>query len=111
MECDGAPLTWLYGPLVVNGIKEHDQSRRLAGSDFNRGINLVDIFNPFRVYVCMPWGKSLEIVNSLVVKYTDESNPIVQSNHLIKESISRGIVRKVIWRKEIYKKNNRLWVR
>ncbi|MCD0472721.1 MBL fold metallo-hydrolase [Flavobacterium sp. JAS] len=92
MECDGAPLTWLYGPLVVNELsKEHDQSRRLAGSDFNRGINLVNIFNPSEIYVYAmgqePW---CEFISS--IKYTDESNPIVQSNHLINECISRGII-------------------
>lgn len=106
MECDGAPLTWLYGPLVVNELsKEHDQSRRLAGSDFNKGMNLVDIFNPSEVYVYAmgqePW---CEFISS--IKYTDESNPIVQSNHLINESISRGIIaERLFGEKEIlYKK-------
>lgn len=92
MECDGAPLTWLYGPLVVNELsKEHDQSRRLAGSDFIRGMHLVNIFNPSEIYVYAmgqePW---CEFISS--IKYTDESNPIVQSNLLIKECMSRGII-------------------
>ncbi len=92
MECDGAPLTWLYGPLVVNELsKEHDQSRRLAGSDCKKGMHLVNTFNPSEVYVYAmgqePW---CEFVSS--IKYTDESNPIVQSNNLIKECTSRGII-------------------
>lgn len=92
MECDGAPLSWLYGPLYTEEIsRENDNSRRLAGSDFNKGINLVNIFNPTEVYVYAmgqePW---CEFISS--IKYTDESNPIVQSDHLLQECKSRGII-------------------
>lgn len=83
MECDGAPLTWLYGPLMTKKIaRDQDSSRRLAGSDCERGMELVSIFNPKEVYVYAmgqePW---LEFISS--IKYTDESNPIVQSNNLV----------------------------
>lgn len=92
MECDGAPLSWLYGPLLTEDLaRDKDQSRRLSGSDFAKGISLVDIFKPKEVYVYAmgqePW---LEFISS--IKYTPESNPIVQSNRLIEECQSRGIV-------------------
>jgi len=92
MECDGAPLTWLYGPLLTQKIsREHDQSRRLAGSDFERGMHLVNIFHPKEAYVYAmgqePW---LEFISSL--RYTAESHPIVQSDMLVKECINRGII-------------------
>lgn len=92
MECDGAPLTWLYGPLMARKIsREQDNSRRLAGSDCKKGMSLVDIFDPQEIYVYAmgqePW---LEFISSL--KYTDESNPIVQSNRLIDECTAREIV-------------------
>jgi L-ascorbate metabolism protein UlaG (beta-lactamase superfamily) len=92
MECDGAPLSWLYGPLLTDEIaRDKDQSRRLAGSDYSHGIRLVDIFNPREVYVYAmgqePW---VEFISS--VKYTDESNPIVQSNKLTEECKRRGII-------------------
>ncbi len=33
MECDGAPLSWLYGPLLTKKLsRDQDNSRRLAGS-------------------------------------------------------------------------------
>lgn len=90
MECDGAPLTWLYGPLLTENLsREDDNSRRLAGSNYERGMALVDIFDPKEVYVYAmgmePW---LEFITS--VKYTDESNPIIASNRLVKESIEKG---------------------
>ena len=92
MECDGAPLTWLYGPLLPEDIsRDKDSSRRLAGSDCQKGMSLVNIFNPREVYVYAmgqePW---VEFISS--VKYTDESNPIVQSDKLVETCESRGII-------------------
>jgi len=92
MECDGAPLSWLYGPLMFDEIsQENDQSRRLSGSDCEKGMNLVNIFKPSEVYVYAmgqePW---CEFISS--IKYTDESNPIVQSNKLIRECTGQGII-------------------
>jgi L-ascorbate metabolism protein UlaG (beta-lactamase superfamily) len=92
MECDGAPLSWLYGPLLPESLaRDKDASRRLAGSNFERGRSLVEAFNPKEVYVYAmgqePW---VEFVSS--IKYTDESNPIIQSNKLIDHLTARGIV-------------------
>ncbi len=92
MECDGAPLTWLYGALMTKKIaRDQDATRRLNGSDCQRGVALVDIFNPKEVYVYAmgqePW---VEFISS--IKYTDESNPIVQSNQLIRYCAEKGIV-------------------
>lgn len=91
MECEGAPLSWLYGPLMHKKLpRDMDQSRRLAGSDFKQGEKLVDIFNPKNVFVYAmglePW---LLFISSL--KYTDESKPIVESNKLVEECRNRGI--------------------
>jgi len=92
MECDGAPLSWLYGPLLPRKLeRDKDQSRRLAGSDFNRGRSLVDIFNAKEVYVYAmgqePW---VEFISS--IKYTDESNPIVASNKLISYCKNNNVI-------------------
>jgi len=91
MECDGAPLSWLYGPLLPEKLdRNKDLSRRLAGCDFEQGKSLVDIYNPKNVFVYAmglePW---LVFISS--IKYTDESRPIVESNRLIEECRSRGI--------------------
>jgi L-ascorbate metabolism protein UlaG (beta-lactamase superfamily) len=92
MECDGAPLTWLYGPLLTRKIpRDQDATRRLNGSDCGKGMSLVDIFKPKETYVYAmgqePW---VEFISS--IKYTDESNPIIQSNKLVKLCHERGIV-------------------
>lgn len=92
MECDGAPLTWLYGPLLTKKVsRDQDNSRRLSGSDCQRGLSLVDIFHPGEVYVYAmgqePW---IEFITS--TKYTNASNPIVQSDKLVNICHERGII-------------------
>lgn len=92
MECDGAPLSWLYGPLLTKKLpRDQDGSRRLSGSDCAKGVSLVDIFTPKEIYVYAmgqePW---VEFISS--IKYTDESNPIVQSDKLVKICNERGMV-------------------
>lgn len=92
MECDGAPLSWLYGPLMSKRLtRDQDASRRFSGSDCAKGMALVDIFNPKEVYVYAmgqePW---VEFISS--IKYTDDSNPIVQSNKLVGLCRERGII-------------------
>jgi L-ascorbate metabolism protein UlaG (beta-lactamase superfamily) len=91
MECDGAPLSWLYGPLLTQKFpRELDQSRRLAGSNYEQAAKIVASFNCQQVYVYAmgqePW---LNYIMSL--KYTEESRPIVASNQLIRECQARGL--------------------
>lgn len=91
MECEGAPLSWLYGPLSRKEIsREADRSRTLSGSNFERGKNLVDVFNPKEVYVYAmgmePW---IEFISSK--RYTDEDHPIIQSNMLVDYCRNNGL--------------------
>ena len=91
MECEGAPLSWLYGPLMPESLaRDKDESRRLAGCNFEQSRALVDVFNPQNVFVYAmgmePW---LRYISS--IKYTDESLPIVESNKLIDYCTSKGI--------------------
>jgi L-ascorbate metabolism protein UlaG (beta-lactamase superfamily) len=91
MECNGAPLTWLYGPLLSTPIdRRHDQARRLAGSTFEHAKAIIDALHCREVYVYAmgqePW---LDYVMS--IKYTERSKPIVESNRLLEECRQRGI--------------------
>jgi L-ascorbate metabolism protein UlaG (beta-lactamase superfamily) len=92
MECDGAPVSWIYGPLLTQRLERlKDHSRRLAGSNYERAIAIVEQLRCKEVYVYAmgqePW---LNYVMS--VKYTEKSNPIIQSDRLIEACRSRGIV-------------------
>lgn len=102
MECDGGPLSWLYGPLLTKPLaRKQDQSRRLNGSNHERGMGIIDCLSPSQVYVYAmgqePW---LTYLTSII--YTDTSRPIVESNALVAECKSRGIEsERLFGRKEI----------
>lgn len=102
MECDGAPLTWLYGPLLTQSMpRKMDQSRRLDASNFERSIGIVERFNPQQVYVYAmgqePWLRHLTSLS-----YTETSKPIVESNKLVEECNRRGLIsERLFGKKEI----------
>jgi L-ascorbate metabolism protein UlaG (beta-lactamase superfamily) len=91
MECDGAPLSWIYGALLTRPLeRKKDHSRRLAGSNYERGMEIVQQLNCQEVYVYAmgmePW---LNYV--MRTRYTGKSNPIVESDRLVEECNRRGI--------------------
>ena len=102
MECEGAPYTWSYGPLLPHAVKQQQaQSRRLDGSDSKRAMELVETMAPDSVYVYAmgmePW---LTYITS--ISYADDSPPILESNKFVAECTSRGIpCERVMGRKEI----------
>jgi L-ascorbate metabolism protein UlaG (beta-lactamase superfamily) len=108
MECDGVPLSWLYGPLLTQRVERAmDESRRLAGSNYEQARSIVDTFKCAELYVYAmgqePW---LNYIMSL--KYTAESRPIVESNRLIDTCRERGIVaERLFGEKEILIEPNR----
>jgi L-ascorbate metabolism protein UlaG (beta-lactamase superfamily) len=109
MECDGAPLTWLYGPLMTDQLdRDKDQSRRLAGSNYERGIDIVNRFNPKDVFV-YAMGQEPWLNYIMTVKYTSESNPIVASDRLIKDCVARGMTaERLFGEKEIVYQNEEM---
>lgn len=91
MECEGGPLSWLYGPLLNSPLPRNmDQSRRLDGSDHAKAMKLVNQLNAKQVYIYAmgqePW---LTFLTS--IQYTEQSRPIVESNKVVADCRSRGI--------------------
>lgn len=91
MECEGAPMSWLYGPLMLEPpARAHDQRRRLNGSNFARAWRLIESLGPRGVTIyamaAEPW---LGFVSG--IRYTAESLPIVESEALIERCRSAGI--------------------
>jgi L-ascorbate metabolism protein UlaG (beta-lactamase superfamily) len=105
MECDGAPLHWLYGPLVMAPrtaeSRRMEQSRRLNGSDCARAADLVRALRGQQAFVYSmgqePWLKYL-----LSLDYRSDSIPIVESDKLIEWCRSTGIeADRLFGRKEV----------
>lgn len=92
MECDGAPLSWLYGPLLTQRVERAmDESRRLAGSNYEQAVSIVDCFKCREVYV-YAMGQEPWLNYIMSIKYTDQSRPTIESNRLLKVCHERGII-------------------
>jgi L-ascorbate metabolism protein UlaG (beta-lactamase superfamily) len=91
MECDGAPMSWIYGPLLTQRLeRQKDHSRRLAGSNYERALAIVEQFRCKEVYV-YAMGQEPWLNYIMSIKYTEHSNPITHSNRLIDTCQARGI--------------------
>lgn len=91
MECHGAPLTWLYGPILLRPIgRNDDNSRRGSGSNCERAWRVVEAIGCKRLFIYAmgmePWNRHL-----LGLAYTDDSIQIVESNALLARCEAAGI--------------------
>lgn len=91
MECEGAPLSWLYGPLLLTKLpKKADLARRLDGSGCEEALKLVKIFDCKEVYVyAMGFEPWLTFISSMSF---DESAPqVLQANEFVSSCQESGI--------------------
>ena len=91
MECLGAPYSWSYGPYLPMAVdRKKDQSRRLNGSDFERGIKVITSLGCENVYVyamgAEPW---MQFVTS--IDPSEESIPAVNAKQLVDHCLSIGV--------------------
>ena len=100
MECDGAPMSWLYGPLLTRPLdRKLDMQRRLDGSNAERASSLIDIFDIKSLYIyamgAEPWMSHISSI-----RYNEESVPILESDKLIGECRARGLDSRRLFAKE-----------
>lgn len=107
MECDGAPMSWLYGPLFTQPVERSaDESRRLSGSNYEQGMNIVNQFNCKEAYI-YAMGQEPWLNHIMSLKYTDQSRPIMESNRLIAACREKGIIaERLFGNKEVVKELN-----
>jgi L-ascorbate metabolism protein UlaG (beta-lactamase superfamily) len=91
MECNGAPMSWLYNPYLARPVKrKDDESRRLSGCDSERAWAVVEEMGCRRVFVYAmgqePWLKYL-----CGLQYTAESRQMVESDRLVERCRAAGI--------------------
>ena len=91
MECDGAPLSWVYGPLYTQPIeRKFDNNRTLSGSNFANAKAMVDELQCEHVYI-YAMGQEPWLSYIMALAYTPESKQIVESNKLLDYCVSKGI--------------------
>ncbi len=92
MECVGAPLSWLYGPLLPHPPeRSKDQSRRLDGSDYPKALQMVRTLGCDQVFIYAmglePW---LSFISS-IEPGDEESVALRNANALILACEELGI--------------------
>lgn len=92
MECHGAPLTWLYGPLLNKPLsRRDDESRRLSGSNCERAVNIIRQFSCARVYVYAmgqePWMRYV-----MGLEYEPDSVQLQESARLVEYCRSERMI-------------------
>lgn len=100
MECYGAPLSWLYGPLITKPIqKSHDMSRRLSGSNCERAWDLARPIRPRYAFVYAmgqePWMRYL-----MGLRYTEDSIQLTEVRRFIQQCKAEGIIAESLFMKK-----------
>ncbi|KVO35981.1 MBL fold metallo-hydrolase [Burkholderia ubonensis] len=97
METEGAPPSWVYGPLFPKALpRDIDQSRRARGCKIDEAAALVDgfAFNAAYVYAMgqEPW------LNHLLDNTFDENSPShIQSTQFVAHCKAKGIASEVLY--------------
>lgn len=91
MECLGAPVSWTYGPVMPLTLdRKKDQTRRLNGSDCERGMKVVNSLGCNEVYVyamgAEPW---LQFITS--IDPAETTVPAVNARELVEKCRALGI--------------------
>ncbi|QMV12912.1 MBL fold metallo-hydrolase [Vibrio spartinae] len=94
MECEGAPYTWLYEPILNQGYQpEYAKNRRLIGCNGNETEQLIQLINPDSVFVYAmglePWleyltGKPATFDDYIVREYKHLEEKMFQEDRSIK---------------------------
>jgi len=96
MESEGAPISWLYGSLILATMSKQARiSRRLNGSNSAKAFNLINTFKCKKVFIYAmglePWISFISsLENSSDLKQVVESNKLIklcQKNNILAERL------------------------
>ena len=91
MECEGAPASWIYGPLFTKPLaRDVDQSRRARGSNCAEAVALIERLGFQSVFV-YAMGQEPWLSHILDNELGDESVSLSESRKLMAYCASRGI--------------------
>lgn len=94
LECDGAPLSWLYGPLFTRPIPPVcDQSRRLAGSDFAGALDLIRQLRARRLFI---YAMGLESWLEFLIGQTAGENALSHARRLMAACREHGVEAEIL---------------
>jgi L-ascorbate metabolism protein UlaG (beta-lactamase superfamily) len=91
MECDGAPLTWLYSALFTQPVpRKMAITRKLSGSNAEQATGIVDKLGAREAYV-YAMGQEYWLQHVMATSYTPESYQLLQVAEFLKQCDDRGV--------------------
>lgn len=91
MECHGAPLNWLYEPILGKPVnRRNNESRRLSGADNERALKILNEIKAPQVFVYAmgqePWMKYV-----MGLQYEPDSVQLTESNKFLEQCKLDGV--------------------
>lgn len=91
MECHGAPLNWLYEPLMGKPIsRKNNESRRLSGANCERAWNVLSEIETPKVFI-YAMGQEPWLQYMMGLKYEPDSIQLIESDKFIEQCAQTGI--------------------
>ena len=91
MECDGAPLTWLYGALFTQPVsRKMSITRKLSGSNAAQALGIVEQLHTSEAYV-YAMGEEAWLGHIMATSYTPQSYQLKQVAEFLDACGQRGI--------------------
>lgn len=91
MECDGAPLSWLYGGLFTQPIsRKMSITRKLSGSNAAQATAIVEQLGCAEAYV-YAMGEESWLQHVMATSYTPESYQLKQVAEFLDQCADRGV--------------------
>jgi len=91
MECDGAPLTWLYQALLTSPVpKKMSRSRKLSGSNAQQAAAIMTEFGATEAYI-YAMGEEHWLGHVMATTYNEDTYQIQQINEFLTWCADRGI--------------------
>jgi len=99
MECEGAPLNWLYGPLLPPLPQSINRSRRLDACNFERARSMVESLKPKEVYI-YAMGQEPWLSHLMHIDYNPDSIQMIEVKKLVEFCTKLGIKIEVLYLKK-----------
>jgi L-ascorbate metabolism protein UlaG (beta-lactamase superfamily) len=91
MECDGAPLTWLYGALFTQPVsRKMSITRKLSGSNAEQAMGIVEKLGVNEAYV-YAMGEEEWVQHIMATSYTPQSYQLKQVAEFLEACTARGV--------------------
>jgi L-ascorbate metabolism protein UlaG (beta-lactamase superfamily) len=91
MECDGAPLTWLYSSLFTQPVpRKMAITRKLSGSNAAQATGIVDALGAREAYV-YAMGQEDWLQHVMATSYTPQSYQLLQVAEFLDNCAERGV--------------------